>query len=368
MTADKKNAKQVLDDGALLDAMMADLEACDEKYRPTNYWSFYQKFFLPELKKKGLTDFRRRKGTILGSFGATDPLVGIRVNVKCSQRVSHALTLLLDYINQHIKVLSFDITNLQVGWVGPYFYFCTKEKFEKLGLDIAKCPASLFGNPEGLFEMDGRLYTTMHLQYCSEFADAARYIELKPEMVFCELGSGLGRNIEVAAHLFKEATFFIYDIPPQLYVANQYLTAVFGDRVIGYRDAVKLQPKRDGSIAEAIKGKIIIQPTWRMPDWVNTKIDVFWNSASFQEMEPGIVKNYLSLVSSMSAKWIYINAVPEGNYWGKWKPGRGGTKERVLEKHYIDALKGYYRLEHSYGTDYFLRIRDYRAYIFKRNK
>ena len=363
-----ENVLQVSDDFNLLEKMMADIERCDEKYRPTNYWAFYQKFFLPELRKKGLTDFRRRKGTILNSFGATDHLVGIRVNVKFSQRISHALTLLLDYINKHIKVLSFDITELHIGSVGPYFYFYTKEKFEKLGLDITKCPASPFGNPEDLFEIDGSFYTTMHLQYCSMFADAARYIELRPEMVFCELGSGLGRGIEVAVHLFKKATFFIYDIPPQLYVANQYLTAVFGDRVIGYRDAVKLQPKSDGTIAEAIKGKIIIQPTWRMPDWANTKIDVFWNSASFQEMEPDIVKNYLSLVTSMSAGWIYINALPEGNYWGEWKPCRGGTKERVLEKHYADALKEFYRLEHSYGTDYFLRIRDYRSYIFKRNR
>ena len=51
--------------------MLRDTQEGPELYRPTNYWKLYEKIFLPELKEKVLKDFRRRKGSVLSSFGAT---------------------------------------------------------------------------------------------------------------------------------------------------------------------------------------------------------------------------------------------------------------------------------------------------------
>ncbi len=209
-------------------------------------------------------------------------------------------------------------------------------------------------------------WSMAHLQYCSMLADAARYIVFKPDSILCELGPGLGRNVEIIARLFADATVLLFDIPPQLYVANQYLTAVFGPRVVPYRRAVSIVPDPAGELPESVKGKIIILPSWRMPAWASTRIDVFWNSASFHEMEPDVVRNYLKLVVEMRARWIYINAMPGGNYWGEWKPGSGGTKERVLDAYYVEALAGSYVLAHTYDTDYFLSRRDHRSYVFER--
>ena len=174
----------------------------------------------------------------------------------------------------------------------------------------------------------------------------------------------MGRNIEIMAHLFEYATFLIFDIPPQLYVAHEYLQAVFPSRLIKYDKANLIsEPEKE---VEKYKGKIILLPSWKLPEWSKIKIDLFWNSASFQEMEPDVVKNYLNLVVRMSPQWIYINALPGGNYWGKWKPGRGGTKQPVEEKYYIDNLEKYYYLFCTYDTDYFLREKDYKSYVFKK--
>ncbi|EMM79683.1 sugar O-methyltransferase domain protein [Leptospira interrogans str. 2006001854] len=43
------------------------------------------------------------------------------------------------------------------------------------------------------------------------------------------------------------------------------------------------------------------------------KIDLFWNAASFQEMEPDVVSNYLTIVNE-SAKAIF--------YSRQWKARR----------------------------------------------
>ena len=51
--------------------MLRDTQEGSELYRPINYWELYENIFLPKLKEKGLKDFRRRKGLVLSSFGAT---------------------------------------------------------------------------------------------------------------------------------------------------------------------------------------------------------------------------------------------------------------------------------------------------------
>ena len=67
-------SNQVKDDPELLELMINDSHSFSELYRPTNFWENYEKIFLPELKSLGLHDFRRRKNSVLSSFGGTDEL------------------------------------------------------------------------------------------------------------------------------------------------------------------------------------------------------------------------------------------------------------------------------------------------------
>ena len=346
---------------------MTDLINGPEPYRPTNYWSHYEKSFLPELRRKGLRDFRSRRHSTLDSFGAVDLPIEANVRLRHGFRGAGAVNRMI----RRILDVASPLVKLEIDYMAPrpvaeYFYGYVESKFERLGLDLARCPTTNFGRPLDAQDIGGGTWSLTHLQYCSMFADAARHVRLGNEPVVCELGSGMGRNIEVIANLYPAATLIAIDIPPQLYVAHQYLSKAFPNRVVRYDEAIRLDPT-DASARTAVQGKIVILPSWRMPAWSSAKIDVFWNSASFQEMEPEIVANYLKLVVQMSPEWIYINASPKGNYWGEWKPGRGGTKQPVVEHYYADALRATYDEPVTYPTDYFLgRIEGYRSYVFKR--
>src|SRR6266480_451306 len=65
-------ATQVQDRAESLQLMLDDMRQASEWYRPTNYWSVYEKRFLPDLRSRGLKDFRRRRHSVLSTFGATD--------------------------------------------------------------------------------------------------------------------------------------------------------------------------------------------------------------------------------------------------------------------------------------------------------
>jgi hypothetical protein len=103
-----------------------------------------------------------------------------------------------------------------------------------------------------------------------------------------------------------------------------------------------------------------------MPELKQFRIDLFWNSASFQEMEPAVVRNYLALVKQMTPRWVSIDAMPDGNYWGDWAPGRGGAKQAVVSSIYSEALAPEYQCTFDEPADYLLRPFDYRAWIFDR--
>jgi putative sugar O-methyltransferase len=359
------NKDQLDDDNVLLDTMIVEMLSKDKLYTPTNYWERINNQFLPELKKIGLKDFRKREHSAIGSFAANDLKLKGEIKLKKEFFGLHKLVRILNNYFSKSKILS--LTTNDWGWastneITEYFYFYVKEKFQKINIDIQRCSTSKLGNPEDLIEIENKFWSTQHLIYCSMFADAYRYIPFKNESVYCELGSGLGRSIEILGNLYPDMTILTFDIPPQLYLCNQYLKKIFKERVIPYEKSIYLSKNK---LDDEIKGKIIILPSWKVPERSELKINIFWNSASFQEMEPMVVNNYLNFVKKMDPDWIYINAMPGGNYWGEWKKGRGGTKEPVTEEIYIDNLKCKYKLSFNYFTDYFLRKREYKSYIFE---
>ena len=342
--------------------MMADMEKADELYRPTKYWMYAEDRLLPELYCLGLHDFRRRKKSVLIYFWATDLCVRGEIRHRFVKKPFVLVADFLNWLMTRTSLLTVGISSpFNDKDITPYFYTHVRRKFLTAGLDINDAQANKVGNPEDIFEIDGTVWSMYHLQHCSMVADAAKFIPFSDKMIFCELGQGLGRTAQVLAQLYKGATFILFDISPQLYVCNQYLKTVFKSRVIDYEKAIKLDPKKT-STQKLIKGKIVILPTWKMPEWKNIKTSIFWNSASFQEMEPNVVVNYLNLVKKMKPDWIYINALPNGNTI----LGPRSTKEPIYDRYYIDTLKENYNFNSKFETDYFLTYAPYFSYIFKR--
>ena len=353
----------VLDDAALLDRMMAGLAEADPKYQPTNYWQLYQAPVLDELRDLGLSGFRRRRHTLLDTFGATDTLA--RAEIAVGGRWSARLSPIARKVFDAIPGVEAAVSGLAPGEITAYFFERVREKCATAGLDMARLGTSAIGDPEDLVEIEGQLWSIAHLQHCAMIADALRNIPFREDTVFCELGAGMGRTVEALARQFHSATLLLFDIPPQLYVAHQYLTAVFGPRVLPY-GTLGDAAMPEGAVPAHLRGRIIVEPSWRFPAWRGARVDLFWNSASFQEMEPDVVANYLGGVSAMAPAHVYINALPKGNYWGERRPGSGGTRQPVTDRVYQDSLAPAYRLARTYSTDYFMRAPAYRSYIFER--
>ncbi|MBL7070829.1 MAG: putative sugar O-methyltransferase [Candidatus Omnitrophica bacterium] len=102
----------------------------------------------------------------------------------------------------------------------------------------------------------------------------------------------------------------VIDIPPQLYVTEQYLSACFKGQVCGYR-ALRGMNKIGRDIFD--KYSIVALAPWQLDYIDGVSFDLFWNSASFQEMEPPVVENYAKYIQKMVSKWLYLRNQPDGS-------------------------------------------------------
>ncbi len=327
---------QPQDDLPLLERMMSDLAAAPEAYRPTRYWAGNQQEMVDYLRKYGLCEFRRRHSTgarnILLSFGATDLLRdewaapqlerSRLLNNRATRRLPHAdkaLSLVGEqWRRRYLRHLS--------GRYDAYGAACLAFAAAKASQWGARPPGdlviSLVGSPEDVFHVNGRAWSYTMLNFYMRYAWTAQFVDFASLSSVAELGSGSGKQAEVLAALYPDLTLYLFDIPPQLYVAHQYLRSVFPERVVPYGEAVSAEP-----------GRINLLPAWTFPRLPDITPELFWNAASFQEMEPDVVANYLSIVQAAGPRSVYLFELMDGL--------PTGVREPTTVHHYADGLPGY---------------------------
>jgi putative sugar O-methyltransferase len=354
---------QVRENPKLLDLMLQDMNSASYLYKPTNYWQNYVKFFQHELKLHGLHDFRRRKNSVLATFGGNDidPIHYVAYTPESifppttKKFVRMLLRFLLrkkSFENQLAKIAQFYF-GLNLNELRCLFYEYAKLYGEQNGAKpISNLSASTVGNPENVVTINSNSYTDSFLYHYVEYAYCCKFINFESIESIMELGSGAGTQVEILKKLYPHLTFYLFDIPPQLYVCEQYLTELFPESVISYKETRELK-----SIPQNTKGKIFFLGPWKLPQLEDFRYDLFWNDASLQEMEPEIVLNYLKFVNQQ-AKFAYMNERMEGTTLVQKKGQQGVLKQTKLD-HYKKGLKDFILQDMSKPTSTIRGISDY---------
>jgi len=311
-----ENNIQIPDKPELLNLMLKDLHSAPDLYKPKAGWLNYEKFFVSELKKYGLYNFRRRKNSVLQSFGGTDiypidevlrilntnPLVGLNPSQKSlffkkilkSFIKFNSFRKLIEEISTFHHGLSLKETQLLIYKLAKYYGKANNAK------SINELSVSLAGNPKNFFQVNDKVYTISFLHYYMMYAYCCKFINFDSIGTIMEIGSGLGKQVEIIKKLHPHITFFLFDLPPQLYVCEQYLSTVFPKSIVSYEETRKMI-----SIPNDTKGKIFIFGPWQLPKLENLQYEIFWSSASLQELEKPVVSNYLKFVNKQATKFVF---------------------------------------------------------------
>jgi putative sugar O-methyltransferase len=339
------------DDSELLDLMLADQQTAPPIFRPTNYWQNYVAAVIPELRRHGLRGFRAREGSYLATFGATDAgphwrvlLDNRHINNHRTRRIPGLLPLITlldrvvtDTIGQRLLHASM-LYGLSAADVERRAWEQAAELGKESGArPLEELAISLEGDPK-VFHMGGKPMTMSLLNYYIRYAYVSRFVDLAKTSLIVELGSGSGKQVEVVAKLHPNVCYFLFDIPPQLYVCEQFLKAVLGERVVSYRECRKMTgpPKPEA-------GKVYLFGNWQFPITNGAKVDLFWNAASLHEMEPDVVETYLASVEK-SAESAYLSEIMTGVAKAP-RAGQHGVLRQTLLEHYERFLPSFQRID-----------------------
>jgi len=337
---DKNNEiPQVEDNLELLEQMIKDSMSSDPLYTASNFWLFYENKIIEELRTQDLKDFRRRENSELADFGAVDSH-WIFAPIDNSIKGLYLKTALLNF-----KIIAKFKTLKKIGikkffskkpdYLYYYLYNLAKSYGEKCGArSIEYFEADLVGNPK-VFSINKKQYTPNLLYYYVMYSYCCQFIDFDQINSIMEIGGGSGKQLEVIKKLHPHITFYVFDLCPQLYVCERYLSKIFPDSVVSYketRDMIK--------IPENKKGKIFILGNWKISTLENLECDGFWNSASLQEMEPDIVANYLKYVNNKTSKFVFLHETMGGQTLAKDK-GKKGVLEKTTLENYKSALDNF---------------------------
>lgn len=325
--------EQVKDDRALLDLMIADNRSAPLLYQATQFWQSYEKPFLPELYSQGLNNFRKRKNSVLASFGATDFFEDIEIDIRAHRFFRHVslkiIYLINGFLNRHIPIRRGEVDLIHL--TSLYYEFVKMRGRETGAKPIEKLTPSLVGNPKACVVVNEKKYPISILNYYLRYCYCSQFINFETIENITELGSGSGKQIEILKKLHPQLSFFIFDIPPQLYVCEQYLKTIFPNDIVSYREARSFTKTPTNP-----SGKIFIFGAHQFPILKTTRIDLFWNAASLQEIEPDNAKNYLSIVNEQ-ARCVFLH---------EWMSGvkQKGSSRLIVQtqlKNYTEVLSNF---------------------------
>src|SRR2546427_6937488 len=201
---------------------------------------------------------------------------------------------------------------------------------------------SSFGEPLEHFEFDGRRFSRSSLNYLLGLAVLKKHLESDMPRTIMEVGGGFGTLGEVLSSTAIDGLRYIdIDIPPMNFIAQHYLSQVFGkDNVATYA-----QTRDQCSIDISLLPEASVLCSWQI-ERLQGKVDVFVNFISFQEMEPQIVKNYLGHVARLGSRWVLLRNIREGMITRK-DNSSFGVDIPILSDDYPSMLPGYKLVERN---------------------
>ncbi len=152
--------------------------------------------------------------------------------------------------------------------------------------------------------LDGKLISQDVANSVREFTAVMDHLPEGTVRPLCiaELGAGYGR----LAHVFSSALacrYWIFDIPPALYVSQWYLSRVFPNkRIFHFRHFNHFDEVRE----EVTSSDLCFFTANQLELVPDDTLDAFVSISSLQEMTPAQIDNYLGLIQRKTRELVYF--------------------------------------------------------------
>lgn len=188
------------------------------------------------------------------------------------------------------------------------------------------------GNPSEHFEFESKFFSRSSLNYLNGLSFLKQHVDTSDIQNVLEVGGGFGTLGEILNK--SKVSYVNVDIPPTAAVSSYYLSNVIDTDFVDYLDTRSLE-----KISIPKDGAQLVLCPWQLPKLEGT-IDLFVNFISFQEMEPHVVKNYLTHVDRLQSKFVLLRNIREGKAKKSAKVTYG-VETPILGSDYDGFLENY---------------------------
>jgi len=311
-----------------LERLLQKYRTAPPQYQATSYWGAYEKRIVDAIRSLDVSQLRSGKYPILATFGIGDAVYMYHANMRFLKKL--ILKLIHRYIINRRAILPYGLSMSNIQEIA--YHHCKLMGDCTGSRPINSIEVSKFGNPRGVFKQDNHEYTVQFLAYYIRYCFSNRHVKYRGDEIVVELGSGSGYQTEVLKKLYPNMTFLCFDLPAQICLCEEYLAHALGeDSIVGTDVTLEWN-----DLSGIKKGGVHFFGNWQFPLLRGIEFDVFWNAASFGEMEPDVVANYIDIIRG-NAKWIYLLQARHG----KETRGKAHVNRPVTLENYKKLLSGY---------------------------
>ncbi|MDO8660124.1 MAG: putative sugar O-methyltransferase [Candidatus Parcubacteria bacterium] len=307
-----------------LKEMLEEMKSIPSIYRPSDFWIELSKLHLTQLSYAGFENFKR---SVTAHYFNWKILMIIRHQLSPIfselMKKNFAPIFKSRFINPLSKglyTISFNrisaiIYSSYVAFLKDYVSHRDKLKL----LDRLKEP--LIGNP---FLVK---YKNQHISQdlCNsiyEFYSISNDIDSKIPMNIAELGAGYGRLAHVFLETLPKSSYCIIDIPPALFISQEYLSKLFPkEKIFYFRPFSSFEKVRKEFESARIRFLMPHQIEYLPDKYFNLMISI----STLHEMTREQIKNYILQINRMTAGYFYNK---------QWRKSYAKDNSHIKEKEY----------------------------------
>lgn len=180
-----------------------------------------------------------------------------------------------------------------------YKYYNTYKEVTGDNLELS---FPLVGNPVGLYH-GGQIIPSEAIRYHYYAREILSLLRDVDHPVVCEIGCGVGGLAHaITSNSGRDITYILLDIPETLVISSYFLMAALPEKKFmlygeGLLDSGNLD-----------QYDIILMPNFMLPQLADEKVDLFFNSNSFSEIDSVTVEEYIRQIERICRKYfMHIN-------------------------------------------------------------
>ncbi len=301
----------------VLSDMFEEMKKSPIIYYPSKFWDKLNKVHLKYLSKTGFNNFKRNINTKYFNWGSLGIIVHqfspvLREFIKGNFR---------PFVNSSFEdAKEFN----RLGKLTYRIYLASLYDYisesDHLGI-LDKIKEPKIGNPI-VVKYKGKLISQDLCNSVYEFYSISKSANFPVKVKIVELGAGYGRLGYVLLKTLPSSTYCVIDIPPALFIAQNYLSKVFPkEKVFKFRSFKSFKEVRK----EFEQSRIQFIMPHQVDLLPNKYFDLFINISSLHEMTREQIRNYLKHVNRLCKGYFYTK---------QWRRSRVQDNQFIREDEY----------------------------------